>query len=140
MKFVQQQFFPSSDRAELVIDWSLPQNASITVTNAQIARFEREQLQDNPGVDHWSTYVGTGAPRFVLSFDVQTAKHLVWPDGRAADASGSRCAPVLCPVRTGGHLRADPEQDCGVKFSLTSTLASAAASRSSLSRIVRRGQ
>ena len=26
-----------------------------------------------PGVDHWSTYVGTGAPRFVLSFDVQTA-------------------------------------------------------------------
>ena len=73
MKFVQQQFFPSSDRAELVIDWNLPQNASITETNAQIARFEREQLQGNPGVDHWSTYVGTGAPRFVLSFDVQTA-------------------------------------------------------------------
>ena len=73
MKFVQQQFFPSSDRAELVIDWNLPQNASITETNAQIARFEREQLQGNPGVDHWSTYVGTGAPRFVLSFDLQTA-------------------------------------------------------------------
>src|SRR5258708_39224579 len=73
MKFVQQQFFPSSDRAELVIDWNLPQNASITETNAQIARFEREQLQANPAVEHWSTYVGTGAPRFVLSFDVQTA-------------------------------------------------------------------
>ena len=73
MNFVQQQFFPSSDRAELVIDWNLPQNASITETNAQIARFEREQLQDNPAVDHWSTYVGTGAPRFVLSFDLQTA-------------------------------------------------------------------
>ena len=39
----------------------------------QIARFEREQLQGNPGVDHWSTYVGVGAPRFVLSFDLQTA-------------------------------------------------------------------
>jgi multidrug efflux pump subunit AcrB len=38
-----------------------------------MARFEREQLQDNAGVDHWSSYVGTGAPRFVLSFDVQTA-------------------------------------------------------------------
>src|SRR5580700_3013163 len=73
MQFVQQQFFPSSDRAELVIDWNLPQNASIIQTNAQIARFEREQLLGNPGVDHWSTYVGTGAPRFVLSFDVQTA-------------------------------------------------------------------
>src|SRR6201993_805794 len=72
MKFVEQQFFPSSDRAELIIDWSLPQNASIADTNAQMARFEREQLQGNAGVDHWSTYVGTGAPRFVLSFDVQT--------------------------------------------------------------------
>ena len=73
MQFVQQQFFPSSDRDELVIDWNLPQNASIAETNAQMARFEREQLQGNDGVDHWSTYVGTGAPRFVLSFDLQTA-------------------------------------------------------------------
>jgi multidrug efflux pump subunit AcrB len=72
MTFVQQQFFPSSDRAELVIDWNLPQNASIAQTDAQIARFEREQLLGNPSVEHWSTYVGTGAPRFVLSFDVQT--------------------------------------------------------------------
>jgi multidrug efflux pump subunit AcrB len=71
MQFVQQQFFPSSDRAELVIDWSLPQNASILDTNAQMARFEREQLQGNDSVEHWSSYVGTAAPRFVLSFDVQ---------------------------------------------------------------------
>ncbi|MGC1559963.1 MAG: efflux RND transporter permease subunit, partial [Bradyrhizobium sp.] len=73
MKFVPQQFFPSSDRAELVIDWNLPQNASIADTNAQISRFEREQLRGNDSVDHWSTYIGIGAPRFVLSFDVQTA-------------------------------------------------------------------
>jgi len=73
MQFVPQQFFPSSDRDELIIDWNLPQNASIADTNAQMARFEREQLQGNDGIDHWSSYVGTGAPRFVLSFDVQTA-------------------------------------------------------------------
>jgi multidrug efflux pump subunit AcrB len=73
MNFVQQQFFPSSDRGELVVDWNLPQNASITETNTQVARFEREQLQGNDGVDHWSTYVGIGAPRFILSFDLQTA-------------------------------------------------------------------
>ena len=29
--------------------------------------------REMPNVDHWSTYVGTGAPRFVLSFDLQTA-------------------------------------------------------------------
>lgn len=73
MKFVQQQFFPSSDRSELVIDWTLPENASITETDAQMGQFERDQLQGNDGVDHWSSYVGTGAPRFVLSFDLQTA-------------------------------------------------------------------
>ena len=38
-----------------------------------MARFEREQLQGNDSVEHWSTYVGMGAPRFVLSFDLQTA-------------------------------------------------------------------
>jgi multidrug efflux pump subunit AcrB len=73
MKFVQQQFFPSSDRPELIVDWNLPQNSSIAETNAQMARFEQEALRGNDAIDHWSTYVGTGAPRFVLSFDVQTA-------------------------------------------------------------------
>jgi multidrug efflux pump len=73
MNFVQQQFFPSSDRSELVIDWTLPENASITETNAQMGQFEHEQLQGNNNVDHWSSYIGTGAPRFVLSFDLQTA-------------------------------------------------------------------
>jgi multidrug efflux pump subunit AcrB len=73
MKFVQQQFFPSSDRDELIVEWNLPQNSAIAETNAQMARFEQEALQGNDGIDHWSTYVGTGAPRFVLSFDVKTA-------------------------------------------------------------------
>jgi hypothetical protein len=47
MNFVQQQFFPSSDHAELAIDWNLPHNASIEQTDVQTARFEREQLQGN---------------------------------------------------------------------------------------------
>ena len=74
MGFVQQQFFPSSDRPELIVDWNLPQNASI-------ARHQRPDgaVRDarcspaNQDVDHWSTYVGQGALRFVLSFDVQPA-------------------------------------------------------------------
>ncbi|CAL75604.1 Putative component of multidrug efflux system (RND family) [Bradyrhizobium sp. ORS 278] len=73
MRFVQQQFFPSSDRNELVIDFNLPQNSSIAETNAQMAKFEQEALKGDPDIDHWSTYVGTGAQRFVLSFDVQPA-------------------------------------------------------------------
>ncbi len=73
LSMVQQQFFPSSDRPELIVDWNLPQNSSITETSRQMAQFEHEMLADNPGVEHWSTYVGRGAPRFVLSFDVQPA-------------------------------------------------------------------
>ncbi|MGK9283498.1 efflux RND transporter permease subunit [Sinorhizobium meliloti] len=71
MSLVQQQFFPNSDRLELIVDWNLPQNSSINETNRQMAQFEREMLAGNPGVEHWSTYVGRGAPRFILSYDVQ---------------------------------------------------------------------
>ncbi|MBY3181710.1 efflux RND transporter permease subunit [Rhizobium laguerreae] len=72
MGLVQQQFFPNSDRTELVIDWNLPHNSSIAETDRQMARFEKEMLADNKDIDHWTTYVGQGAPRFILSFDVQT--------------------------------------------------------------------
>ncbi|CEJ11665.1 Cobalt-zinc-cadmium resistance protein CzcA [bacterium YEK0313] len=71
MRFVQQQFFPASDRLELIVDWNLPQNASIADTEAQVAKFEQEMLAGNPDIDHWSSYIGQGALRFVLSFDVQ---------------------------------------------------------------------
>ncbi|MFB9984811.1 efflux RND transporter permease subunit [Mesorhizobium kowhaii] len=69
---VQQQFFPASDRVELVVDWSMPQNSTITETNRQMTDFEREKLVGNPDIDHWTTHVGEGAPRFILSYDVQT--------------------------------------------------------------------
>ncbi|MBX4994236.1 multidrug efflux pump subunit AcrB [Rhizobium binae] len=72
MRLVQQQFFPNSDRTELVIDWNLPHNSSIAETNRQMAKFEKDMLADNKDIDHWTTYVGQGAPRFILSFDVQT--------------------------------------------------------------------
>ena len=72
MSLVQQQFFPSSDRPELIVDWNLPHNSSISETNKQMAKFEQEMLANNQDIEHWTTYVGQGAPRFILSFDVQT--------------------------------------------------------------------
>ncbi|HWU61360.1 MAG TPA: efflux RND transporter permease subunit [Ensifer sp.] len=71
MTFVQQQFFPSSDRTELVIDMSLPKSSSMAETTAQVTKFENEMLKGNDGVEHWSSYIGAGAPRFVLAFDVK---------------------------------------------------------------------
>ena len=72
MGFVQQQFFPSSDRTEIIVDWTAPQNTTIGETRAQMDRFEKNLVGDTD-VAHWSSYVGQGAIRFVLSYDVQPA-------------------------------------------------------------------
>ncbi len=70
MRFVQNQFFPSSDRPELLVDLNLPQNASIDETERQMDRFEAK-LKDDPDVARWSSYIGQGAVRFYLPLDQQ---------------------------------------------------------------------
>ncbi|MBK9116871.1 MAG: efflux RND transporter permease subunit [Betaproteobacteria bacterium] len=69
---VPRQFFPASDRSELTVSMSLRQNASIHATEAEAKRLEAI-LSADPDVDHYSTYVGRGAIRFILTFDVQLA-------------------------------------------------------------------
>ncbi|WP_336486068.1 efflux RND transporter permease subunit [Methylobacterium nigriterrae] len=70
MTRVQQQFFPSSDRNEVLVDMTLPQNATIAETRAQMDRFEAA-LKGDPDIDRWSSYVGQGAVRFYLPLDQQ---------------------------------------------------------------------
>ncbi|TVQ91830.1 MAG: efflux RND transporter permease subunit [Chromatiaceae bacterium] len=73
---VPRQFFPSSDRNELLVDLSLPQNASIHATEQLVNRFEsflRAHPDFAPEIAHWSTYIGQGAIRFYLPLDVQLA-------------------------------------------------------------------
>ncbi|SDR44167.1 Multidrug efflux pump subunit AcrB [Rhizobiales bacterium GAS113] len=69
-RLVPQQFFPPSDRPELLVDLQLPENVSIYATRDVSARLEK-LLQDDPDVDHWSMYVGQGAVRFYLPLNVQ---------------------------------------------------------------------
>ena len=70
MTQVQSQFFPASDRPELLVDLNLPQNASINETRAQVDRLEAN-LKDDPDIARWSTYIGQGALRFYLPLDQQ---------------------------------------------------------------------
>ncbi|AWJ90553.1 AcrB/AcrD/AcrF family protein [Azospirillum baldaniorum] len=72
LRFVQQQFFPASDRPELLVNLTLPQTASIRSTEEVVDRFEKVLAAD-PDVDRWSFYVGQGAVRFYLPLDVQLA-------------------------------------------------------------------
>jgi multidrug efflux pump subunit AcrB len=67
---IPRQFFPSSDRPELLVDLSLPQNASIYASESLARRFDAV-LKDDADVASWSTYVGRGAIRFYLPLDVQ---------------------------------------------------------------------
>jgi multidrug efflux pump subunit AcrB len=70
LRFVPQQFFPSSDRPELVVDLTLPQNASIHAAESAMERLDAAFAQD-PDIAHWSSYVGRGAIRFYLPLNVQ---------------------------------------------------------------------
>ncbi|WP_397457715.1 efflux RND transporter permease subunit [Pseudomonas asplenii] len=70
MGFVQNQFFPSSDRPEVLVDLDLPQNASINETRKVVDRLEAS-LKDDPDILRWSTYIGEGAIRFYLPLDQQ---------------------------------------------------------------------
>ena len=72
MQFVQQQFFPNSDRPELLVDLTLPQGSSINATRKVVDDFEKI-LKADPDVEHWSFYVGSGAIRFYLPLDQQLA-------------------------------------------------------------------
>ena len=63
---VQKQFFPSSDRPEVLISVNLPQGTAIATTNQTVQRIEAI-LKDLPEVRSLSAYVGAGAPRFFIS-------------------------------------------------------------------------
>ena len=69
-RFVQNQFFPSSNRPELIVDLWLPQGASFQATETQVKRLE-EKLKGDENILNYVAYVGNGSPRFYLPLDQQ---------------------------------------------------------------------
>ncbi len=67
---VPQQFFPASDRLEVLIDLRLPEGSSFAATAAEVARLEAVVGHD-PGVSSYAAYTGVGTPRFFLAFSPQ---------------------------------------------------------------------
>lgn len=67
--FMQGEFFPASDRPELLVSLTLPGNASQAETERRTEHLE-QALRGNPHIDHLSSYIGTGAIRFYLPMDV----------------------------------------------------------------------
>ncbi|WP_180006919.1 MULTISPECIES: efflux RND transporter permease subunit [unclassified Acinetobacter] len=69
-KLVPQQFFPPSNRAEILVDLKLEEGASLTATEAAVQKVE-QFLAKQEGIDNYVAYVGTGSPRFYLPLDQQ---------------------------------------------------------------------
>ncbi|MFJ2538760.1 efflux RND transporter permease subunit [Pseudomonas sp. NPDC087614] len=69
-RFVPQQFFPASNRLELMVDLKLAEGASLANTTGEVKRLEAI-LKEHAGIDNYVAYVGTGSPRFYLPLDQQ---------------------------------------------------------------------
>ena len=69
-RFVPSQFFPASDRPELVVDLRLRHDASIYASDTVSKKLD-DILRGDSDIVHWSSYVGRGAIRFYLPLDVQ---------------------------------------------------------------------
>lgn len=69
-KMVPQQFFPPSNRAEILVDLKLEEGASLTATEQAVKKVENF-LSKQKGIDNYVAYVGTGSPRFYLPLDQQ---------------------------------------------------------------------
>ncbi len=68
MAGINQQFFPSSDRRELLVEVQLPEGSSIEVTSAAVAKVEA-WLKSQPEAKNVVSFIGQGAARFFLAYD-----------------------------------------------------------------------
>ncbi len=91
LRFVESQFFPTSDRPEIIIDVTLRKNTSFQATDDVMANLDT-WLTTRKDASYWSTYVGRSAPRFILAFDSITPSDnigqivVMTPDLAARDA------------------------------------------------------
>src|SRR5947208_1801042 len=88
MGVVKKQFFPTSDRPEVLVEVQMPNGTSIEQTSATTAKVEA-WLAKQPQAKTVTAYIGQGAPRFYLAMAPELpnpsfAKIVVLTPGEAA--------------------------------------------------------
>ncbi|MDR6293780.1 multidrug efflux pump subunit AcrB [Inquilinus ginsengisoli] len=68
MGALKQQFFPTSDRPEVLLEVQMPEGTGINVTSSITKRVE-DWLLKQPEAKIVTAYVGAGAPRFFFSYN-----------------------------------------------------------------------
>jgi len=66
MLLVQQQFFPTASRSELLVEFRLREGSSFEATQKQVLRMEKI-LKSDSDIVGFSAYTGAGTPKFYLS-------------------------------------------------------------------------
>ncbi len=100
MGTVKQQFFPTSDRPEVLVEVRLPEGTSIETTTATVEKLEH-WLKDQPDAKIVTSYIGQGAPRFFFAMapelpDPAFAKIVVLtPDAEAREALKNRLRTAI---------------------------------------------
>jgi len=67
---VEQEFFPPSERPELLMDVWLPEGANFAITEKLTVSLEAK-LNTDPGIVNYTSYIGGSTPRFYLPLDLQ---------------------------------------------------------------------
>ncbi|MDB6045789.1 MAG: multidrug transporter AcrB [Gammaproteobacteria bacterium] len=108
--YVPKQFFPESNRPELLVDLWLPEGSSFAATDEMARRLEAS-LRSDPDIDHFTAYIGGGTPRFFLLINQQlnnenlTEFVVVARDNQARERVRSRLQPLLERTFAGVHAR-----------------------------------
>ncbi|HID3655173.1 TPA: efflux RND transporter permease subunit [Serratia marcescens] len=88
MALVKKQFFPTSDRPEVLVDVQMPYGSSIEQTSAAVTKIE-DWLKHQKEAKIVTAYIGQGAPRFYLAMapelpDPSFAKIVILTDSEGA--------------------------------------------------------
>ncbi|NIM20448.1 MAG: AcrB/AcrD/AcrF family protein [Candidatus Latescibacteria bacterium] len=80
-RFVPKIFFPPSDKAIFTAEFTLPMGSPIERTEEMVLKIEdfmKSELVANPdhteGIENWATFIGSGAPRFMLAYTPEPRK------------------------------------------------------------------
>ncbi|MDU6548456.1 efflux RND transporter permease subunit [Veillonella sp.] len=74
LPLIKQEFFPSSTRNEIIVCMQFPQSSSIEYTANQ-AKIIDEHLQGNEHISTFTSYIGQGSPRFVLTLEPELQRN-----------------------------------------------------------------
>ncbi|MDU7928894.1 MAG: efflux RND transporter permease subunit [Veillonella sp.] len=74
LPLIKQEFFPSSTRNEIIVSMQFPQSSSIEYTANQ-AKIIDEHLQGDERISTFTSYIGQGSPRFVLTLEPELQRN-----------------------------------------------------------------